>query len=212
MDAALYYPAAERNAEPIWQVLSGYLADCPSPYVLEIASGSGQHGAGFCARHAHLRWQPTDVNSDALASIAARRGALPAADQARLLAPMALDVLKPLPESLSGEAFTHVLAINMIHIAPFSCCEGLFALADALWSTTGDLKGGKVITYGPYFIAGQEVAPSNLAFDRSLKAQSPEYGIRQLADVSACAARYGFTLLANHSMPANNNLLVFSRS
>lgn len=209
LEAALFSPAAERNADPIWQVLAGYLAKFPHPYVLEIASGSGQHAAAFCSRHENLRWQPTDISPAALASIAARREALPEDVKARLREPLALDVAG-FETSAGLEAaggYSHILAVNMIHIAPFACCEGLFALASKLLASAGQL-----VTYGPYVIDGVETAPSNLAFDRQLKVQSPDYGIRKLREVSDCAARYDFSLLANHPMPANNNLLVWTRS
>lgn len=207
MDAALFSPAAERNAEPIWQVLSGYLTHSPEPYVLEIASGSGQHGAAFTQKLNTLRWQPTDVSARAINSIVAQRNALPPEARARLREPLMLDVSKPAGSEFKGKGYSHILAVNMIHIAPFACCEGLFRLADALL-----LGEGMVFTYGPYIIDGVETAPSNLAFDQQLKSQNPAYGVRHLKEVSACAESHGFHLLANHSMPANNNLLVWARS
>lgn len=212
MDAALFSPAAERNAEPIWQVLSGYLSHTPEPYVLEVASGSGQHGAAFCQKLSSLRWQPTDISAVAINSIVSQRRAAaksaPGSDlAARLLEPLMLDVSKTPGGEFKGKGYTHILAVNMIHIAPFACCEGLFRLAGSLLPDEG-----MVLTYGPYFIEGIETAPSNLAFDQQLKSQNPDFGVRHLRDVSTCADRHGFRLLANHPMPANNNLLVWARS
>lgn len=202
----LFSAAAERNADPIWHVLSGYLSPLPRPQVLEIASGSGQHAAHFCTQHEGLHWQPTDINPDALASIAAYRYELPSDVQERLKAPVPLDVTAPLPTSLAAGEYSHVLSANMIHIAPRACTAGLFATSQKALG-----EQGRLILYGPFIMAEVPTAPSNLAFDRQLKAQCPDYGIRHFNDVSACAADHGFSLLANHSMPANNRLLVFER-
>lgn len=206
----LFSPAAERNSGPIWEVLSSYLAEAYSPLLLEIASGSGQHAAAMVNRHAGLRWQPTDVSLSAIGSIAAYRQSLPDEAKDRLFPPEQLDVTGPLPAVLadrfSGDAPTHLFCANMIHIAPFACCIGLFATAAKLLAPEG-----KVLLYGPFFIEGITTAPTNLAFDQQLKSQSPDYGIRRLSDVCDCAAEHGFSLLADHTMPANNNIIVFSR-
>jgi NitT/TauT family transport system substrate-binding protein len=69
----------------------------------------------------------------------------------------------------------------------------------------------RLITYGPYFERGV-TAPSNLAFDESLRARDPRWGVRELNDVVAEAHRAGLVLAQRHSMPANNLLLVFSPS
>ncbi len=52
-------------------------------------------------------------------------------------------------------------------------------------------------------------APSNLAFDASLRARDPAWGIRKLQDVAEVAAKAGLVLAQRHAMPANNLLLVF---
>jgi len=71
--------AAERNKEPILQVLKKYI----SPYVeatgkqdcsyncLEISSGSGQHVVYFALHFPSVVWQPSDVDVSSLNSISA---------------------------------------------------------------------------------------------------------------------------------------------
>jgi hypothetical protein len=93
----------------------------------------------------------------------------------------------------------------MLHIAPWSACPGLMACAAHLLAPQGML-----ITYGPYFEEGVPPAPSNLAFDESLRSRDPSWGIRELDDVVAQARRVGLGLAQRHAMPANNLLLVFT--
>ena len=68
-----------------------------------------------------------------------------------------------------------------------------------------------LITYGPYVEAGVPTAPSNLAFDASLRARDPAWGLRHLDEVVRTAEQAGLRLAERHAMPANNLLLVFER-
>jgi hypothetical protein len=99
-----------------------------------------------------------------------------------------------------------VLSINMIHIAPWNACEGLFLGASQVLR-----PGGKLILYGPFNIGGKFTAESNEAFDASLKSRDASWGIRDLDDVSACGVRNGLRLVKRVEMPANNQTIVFSR-
>ena len=100
--------------------------------------------------------------------------------------------------------FDAIFCANMLHIAPWAVCEGLMAGAARHLA-----PGGMLITYGPYFENDVPTAPSNLAFDESLRARDPSWGIRELDDVAKEARRHGLTLAQRHPMPANNLLLVF---
>ncbi len=165
--------------------------------VLEIASGSGYHAATFAAALPHLTWQPSDADPSAHESIAAyvsHRG-LP-----NLLPPLALDVSGPW---LATEADA-IVCINMIHISPWAASEALFAGAARLQSDV-------VVTYGPYSIAGDFRAASNVEFDASLKARNPAWGIRDVNDVARLAGRNGYRLDETEPMPANNLTLIFRR-
>ena len=94
----------------------------------------------------------------------------------------------------------------MIHIAPWRVAEGLFAGAERLLGV-----GSLLVLYGPYRIGGEHTAPSNAAFDESLRARHPEWGVRDLERVVALANGHGFDHEETVAMPANNQLLVFRR-
>ena len=190
-------PATARNRGPILDVLRPLLRD--RALVLEIASGTGQHAAFFAAGLPGVTWQPTDVDPDNFASIEAWRAesGLPST---RLRAPLVLDASAgtwPL------ETVDAVVSINMIHIAPWAACEGLVRGAARVLS-----PGGVLFLYGPFRIAGELLAPSNVAFDASLRSRDPAWGVRELDEVTALASRGGLTREAVIAMPANNHSIV----
>jgi len=192
-------PAAERNKGPILDVLRGVLPARGS--VLEIASGTGQHVVYFAAALPALAWQPSDPDPERRAAIAAR---LAAARLPNVLAPLALDVhAEPWP---LGAAVDAIVCINMIHIAPASATTALFAGARR-WLGEG---GGPLVLYGPFKQAGQHTAPSNAAFDASLRAENPAWGVRDLDEVTRLAAAAGLARSAVVAMPSNNLSVVFT--
>lgn len=195
-------PASERNAEPIWEQLARILAPVRARkgLVLEIAAGSGYHAAFFARAFPELTWQPSDPDAGARANIAAHRAA---AGLANLQEPLALDVEAPWPITQADA----ILCVNMIHISPWSATLALFAGAGRILD-----KNGVLVTYGPYSIDGDFLAPSNLDFDASLKSRNPTWGIRDVSDVTRVAAGNGFTLAETIRMPANNLILVFCRA
>jgi len=193
---ALIAPAVARNREPILAVLRDVLSTPGT--VLEIASGSGEHAVYFASVFPHLVWQPTDPDAQARASIAAH------AAQVRLpnlLVPLELDAAAAVWPVARADA---VVSINMIHIAPWSATEGLMAGAARLLPA-----GGPLYLYGPYREHGQHTAPSNAAFDESLKARDPAWGVRDLDEVTALAAHHGLALERTVPMPANNLSVIF---
>jgi len=198
MTAARVAPAVARNRAAIADVLQAWL---PQPgKVVEIASGSGEHAVYFCAAMPGLTWQPTDRDDDAIASIAAWRAqaALP-----NLLAPVRLDAAAADWPVAEVDA---LVAINMIHIAPWAATLGLMAgAAQALTA------GGLLYLYGPYREDGRHTADSNAAFDADLQARNPDWGVRDLGDVAAAAAAAGLTLAEVIVMPANNRSVVFRK-
>src|SRR5262249_43963741 len=148
--------------------------------VLEIGSGSGEHAVHFAAGLPHLTWQPTDLDPDALASIAAHRRA---AGLPNLLPPIELDA------AVHSWPIAHanaIVSINMIHIAPWSAAEGLVAGAGRILA-----PGAVLFLYGPFKEDGRHTAPSNSAFDASLRASNKEWGVRDLGEVAALAGRHG---------------------
>jgi cyclopropane fatty-acyl-phospholipid synthase-like methyltransferase len=197
-DIRRFSPSAERNREPILSVLKRVLPE--RARVLEIASGSGEH-AVFAARAIPgLSWQPSDPDAGARDSIAAW---IAHEGLANVAPPLAIDVCAA--DWNAGGPFDAVLAINMIHIAPWEATAGLFAGAARVLA-----PGGIVFLYGPYKREGRHTAPSNAAFEEWLKAQDPAFGVRDLDDVAREAARHGFSLREIVEMPANNLCVVFA--
>ena len=200
-DGALASPASLRNAEPILRLLRAHLPK--SGRVLEIASGSGQHAVFFSGALPGLDWTPSDPSADARASIAARAAE---AGTGRLQAPLALDCLD---EATWPEAqFDAVVCINMVHISPWAATEGLMKLAERALPR----PGGLLYLYGPYREAEVPLAPSNAAFDASLQARDPAWGLRDRDAVTALAKAHGLTLTLRADMPANNISLLFRRT
>lgn len=195
-DAKRHAPATLRNRDAIVAVLAEWLP--PAGTVLEVASGSGEHIVHFAAAFPHLDWQPSDPDPDALTSIAAWSAE---AGLANLAPPLMLDAASPDWPPASADA---LLCINMVHISPWSATPGLFAGAARLLPA-----GAPLILYGPYVEADVPTAESNLAFDASLRARNPEWGLRDTADVKAAATTAGFALTERRAMPANNLMLLF---
>ena len=191
-----FAPAADRNRQPILEVLRRVLPN--EGRVLEIASGTGQHAHFFAQSLPGLSWQPTDLSSQALDSIAAWVEDAPLPN---LAMPLRLDVCELPWPVLDLDA---VLCINMIHISPWKATEDLFRGAEKCLKNDGVL-----VTYGPYRIAGAHTAPSNAAFDQQLRSRNPNWGVRDLDELRPLAAQHGFTLSERVQMPANNMTLVW---
>ena len=187
-----------RNADPILEILQRVLQ--PDSSVLEIASGTGQHAAHFCSAMSEMRWQPSEYDASALSGIdtwAAEAGA-PLLQKA-----IALDVCQ---DTWPVDSVDAVYCANMIHIAPWQACLGLMRGVGAVLSS-----GGALALYGPFLEDDVTTAPSNLAFDGSLKSRNPAWGIRHLSEVKAAAEEQGLRFEERVVMPANNLLLVFRK-
>lgn len=192
--------AAQRNRAPILEVLKRVLPS--EARVLEVASGSGEHAMFFARALPGLTWQPSDLDPDARASIAAwtAHEGLP-----NVATPLEVDVMRAGWASAVG-AVDAVYCANMIHIAPWEACLGLLYGAEALLAPDAPL-----VLYGPFMRGGAHSAPSNAAFDLSLRQQDPRWGIRDLDDVAREAGLRGFELAEVVEMPANNLTVVFRK-
>lgn len=191
-------PAAERNKQPILEQLRVHLP--ARGLVLEVASGTGQHAEYFAQHLPGLTWQPSEPDPGLRAAVAAR---LEAAGVTNTRAPIDLDATRREWGIARADA---VIAINLIHIAPWSAAEGLVRGAATLLGARAPL-----VLYGPFRRDGAHTAESNAAFDAHLRARDPEWGVRDLEDVTGLARAEGFDLDDVAAMPANNILAVYRR-
>jgi Protein of unknown function (DUF938) len=197
-------PAALRNRDPILGVLRRVLPE--RGRILELASGTGEHAVHFARAFPGLEWQPSEPDPAMRASIAAHAET---AGLANLRAPAALDLAAPewwtaLPPGT--QPLAAVVAINLVHIAPWRVTVALFEGGAQILR-----GGGIVVLYGPYNVGGAYTADSNEAFDRDLRARNPEWGLRDVFEVAQLAADLGFELAETVDMPANNKSLIFRR-
>lgn len=199
----LFSPAAERNQQPILQILQQWLPQ--EGRALEIASGTGQHVAFFAAHLPGWQWQPTDADGhgfDSIAAWCARAGA------SHVRAPVLLDVLAPDWPSKGAsfaDPFDAIFCANLLHISPWATCAALMQGAARHLRPDGQL-----MLYGPFVEAGVPTSPGNLSFDESLRQRNPAWGLRELAHVVQQAELAQLRLRQRRAMPANNLLLAFS--
>ncbi len=199
MSATQCAAAAERNKGPILEVLRRVLPE--EGLILEVASGTGQHVLHFAAALPELTWQPTDADPVLRELIAASVGA---ANLGNINAVLELDVLKtPWPVNEADA----LLCINMIHISPWAATVALFDGARDTLSADDVLY-----LYGPYRRDSRHTAPSNEAFDASLRSRDPQWGVRDLEEVARTAEAAGFALEEVVAMPANNFSVIFRKA
>jgi SAM-dependent methyltransferase len=197
-DGRLVVSSADRNRGPILKVLERVLPK--TGLVLEVASGTGQHVVHFAQALKGLSWQPTDMDAACRRSISAW---LATAELANVHQPLDLDV-RALPWRVP--TLDAIVCLNLIHIAPWSVATALFAGAGLALRETGLLY-----LYGPYSVQGRHTAPSNAAFDSALRAENPEWGLRDLKEVESLAKDQGFDLTETIEMPANNLSVLFRK-
>jgi SAM-dependent methyltransferase len=206
-DGRLDSPAFHRNHEPIWSAVGGFLAT-QSGDLLEIGSGTGQHAAALAPRAAGMTWWPSDIHESHLKSIAAWRAH---SGVANLRPPQRIDLSDP-DWSWTGDAgrnapLTAMLCINVLHISPWRVSQNLFAGAGRFLR-----KHGRLFVYGPFRRDGADTSPSNAAFDASLRAENPEWGVRDVSDLNGLAKSAGLTEAEISPTPANNLVLAFARA
>jgi SAM-dependent methyltransferase len=197
-DGRLVVSSAERNRRPILNLLERVMPK--TGLVLEIASGTGQHVVHFAQALKGLSWQPTDMDAGCRRSIS---GWLATAELANVRQPLDLDV-RALPWRVP--TLDAIVCLNLIHIAPWSVATALFAGAGLALRETGLLY-----LYGPYSVQGRHTALSNAAFDSALRAENPEWGVRDLKEVESLAKDQGFDLAETIEMPSNNFSVLFRK-
>jgi hypothetical protein len=190
-------PAALRNVGPIGDVLAEWLP--PTGLILELASGTGEHGLAYATRFPRISWQTSDIDPGALASIEAWRLEGPA----NLLAPLSIDAASADWPIAAADA---VVAFNMGHISPWETAFGLLNGAARILS-----PGAPLILYGPWIEEDVATVPSNQVFDLDLRARDPRWGLRNLADFAREAKARGLLLNDRRTMPANNIMVKLVR-
>jgi len=195
----LYSPTAGRNSGPISMELSKLLPK--NAAVLEIASGTGEQAVATCKARTDITWQPSDPDERSRQSQNAWRNEV----HGQMHQPLEIDTMSPKWWGDFG-SFDAMFCANMVHIAPWEAALGYADGARQLLR-----EHGQAILYGP-FQEGDKTVPSNLKFDENLKARNPLWGVRKLDSVKHMFADRGFNLQARIEMPANNLILVFSRT
>ena len=204
LDKRLFFSATQRNAKYIGDLLSRVTNKNGS--ILEIGSGSGEHGVVFQKRFPEIIWQTSDPKLEHRNSISAwiKYEEL----NKKMPQPLAIDVEKipwkipfKLVNSLQG-----IVSINLIHVAKWSCTVALLKESGKLLH-----KGGFLILYGPFKIDDKHTSQSNYLFDSSLKKKNDLWGIRNLEEVTFEAKKYGFYQEDIVSMPANNFSIIYRK-
>ena len=202
-DGRRYSPSTARNRDPILETFRALVGR--EGNVLEIASGTGEHGAFLTQHLPGFRWTYSDIDETSRHSQAAWRAA---AEHERLDGPLVLDAREAhWGDAEQPGAWDVIVCINMIHIAPIEALQGVVSGAGRLLSPRG-----RLFFYGPFAMNG-EIVPSNQAFDQSLKSRNPAWGVRDLAlDVLPLIDAAGLKADGIADMPANNKSVVFTRA
>lgn len=200
-------PAFHRNHRAIEAVMARHLLAVTGD-VVEIGSGTGQHVAAFALAFPGLTWWPSDPLPAHRASIDAWRRD---AGAGNIMPAVEIDAAADWHLGEDGMppagSLVAVVCINVLHIAPWAVAEGL--LAGAARHLGGD---GRLFVYGPFMRDGVHTALSNAAFDASLRATDPAWGVRDVARIAAAAGILGLKLVEIAEMPANNLTLVLART
>ena len=205
MDGRLFSPSTKRNSDPIGKVLSQFLPE--SGIVLEIASGSGEHGVKFQEKFPNICWQTSDPDPLHRKSISAWIKHQGLTD--RMPEPIDLDVeTKPWPLIPKlRSSINAIICINMVHICPWRSTQALFEGAKNLLN-----KNEILMLYGPFKINGTHTSDSNSRFDKSLQAQNSYWGIRDLEEVRNLGMKSGLKKPLIIQMPTNNLSVVFQKN
>lgn len=199
-DKRMFSPSAARNSAPILAIMKQVIPKQGN--VLEVGCGTGEHAVCFAEAMPDITWQPSDPD---LSSRVSTLSWITFKGLNNVHAPLDIDVCSKEWGVEPLMPFDVIISINMIHIAPWQATLGLFAGAGRLLRPDGVL-----LLYGPFMRNGIHNVPSNEAFDESLKASNPSWGLRNIEDLERVAEASGLRLSDTIEMPANNNVLLFS--
>lgn len=193
-----YSPSCDRNAPSILEILKEYITS-DNKRLFEIGSGTGQHAVFFAPHFPNLHW----VTSDRKENHAGIKAWLKEAKLPNVHGPETFEVgVDKFPKGAFDLSFT----ANTFHIMSWKECKTLMKI----WGRH-HREGSQVFIYGPFNYGNQFTSKSNEEFDQMLKARNPQSGIRNFEDVENTMKKSGFDFTADHEMPANNRLLVFTR-
>lgn len=192
--------ACENNREPIFNILAPLFQH--QHRILEVGSGTGQHAVYMAPKMPQLQWQTSDLPEN----IAGINRWIDAEQADNVLRPFELDINSNWPNAELLSGFDGLYSANTLHIMPWPTAQKFIA-------GLADMPSGAVVTiYGPFKYQGEFTSASNARFEQWLKQQEPHRGIRDFEQVNALAEQAGLELLADHNMPANNQLLVWRKA
>jgi cyclopropane fatty-acyl-phospholipid synthase-like methyltransferase len=188
--------ACENNKVAILAALADSFS--ASKTVLEVGSGSGQHGVFFAPNMPWLSWQTSDIliNHQGISQWLREYPA------GNLLHPIELDLNHPWPI----EKIDAIYTANTLHIISWPLVQAFFSGVSQHLN-----QQGKCCVYGPFNYQGQYTSESNAGFDIWLKERDSQSAIRDIEAIMALAQSVGLSLENDHAMPANNRLLVFQK-
>lgn len=198
-------PAGERNKQPILDVLKKYIRvnEVEKLSMLEISSGPGSHASFFAASFPNLTIQTSEYDANLFRSIREYKSHYGVNN---VLDPVLFDVSSEEIDLWPPNSFDYILNINMIHITPWKCTEGLFKHSSKLLK-----PGGLMFTYGPYQHGGVLQPESNVRFNQNLQSTNPSWGIRDIDDLAKLAGEVSIALIEKHDLPSNNKCLVWQK-
>lgn len=210
-DGRLYSSAFERNHVPIITALSSRLAG-QTGSILEIGCGTGQHALKIAEAFPDLTIRPSDPNPRHVASARAwRLHSGQDATTGNLHQAETLDAMdrvwEPGGTPVVAASLAGVLAINVVHIAPWAVTIAILVGAGRYLR-----EDGQLFLYGPFSRDGEHTAPSNAAFDADLRQANSEWGVRDVGEINSAAHIFGLQIAEVVPMPANNFLLSLKRS
>ena len=204
MDKRLFFPATNRNRDFIGNVLSRILKK--GGLILEIGSGSGEHGVFFQKRFPKIIWQTSDPD------LKHRKSIISWIEFEKLgkIMPQPLDIdVENIPWKIPFQlihSLQGIVSINMIHVTKWNCTIALFKGAGKVLK-----KGQFLILYGPFKIGNKHTSQSNYLFDNSLKMQNDFWGIKNLEEVCNEGKKNGFYNEDIISMPSNNFSITYRK-
>lgn len=194
--------AGNRNRDPILEVLKSKLPDY-SGNVLELASGSGMHLNYFAPHFPHLHFQPSDMNEEVFDNIDRLTREAKAQN---VSSPASIDLTRlETWSALQEKKFEAIFCINIFQVAPVAIAEGMMQIAANFLTDKGFL-----FIYGPFKVHGEHTTPSNAEFDQTLRSYGvPEWGLKDVDDLTRAAQNHGLKLKETIQMPANNLGLIY---